>query len=139
MEIKVESLRRFGTDLVVDKVMAALQPALSRCVVISFDPDALRRARERGAPALGWVLQEWNAEIKQAAEAMAPEYLFCNYMLVPDAEELWSGPWRWALYEIIDPDIALALAAHGARFVETMAIGEMLHDRRLVPGRRRDD
>jgi hypothetical protein len=40
---------------------------------------------------------------------------------------------------VIDPELALTLAAHGARFIETMAIGEMLSDRRLAPGRRADD
>ncbi len=139
VELKVESVHRFGVDLVVDKVMAALKPANDRCVVISFDPETIKRARAKGASAIGWVLQEWNETVKQTAEAIAPEYLFCNYMLVPDDQELWSGAWRWALYEIIDPELALALAAHGVRFVETMAIGEMLSDRRLVPGRRRDD
>lgn len=139
VELKVESMRRFGTELVVDKALEVLQPVLKRCVIISFDPEAVERARERGANAIGWVLPEWTAEVKSRAQGLKPEYLFCNYRTVPDREELWTGPWRWALYEIIDPELALALAAHGARFVETMAIGEMLHDRRLVPGRRRDD
>ncbi len=139
VELKVESLRRFGTDLVVDRVLDVLKPVCARCVIISFDPQAIERARERGAEAIGWVLPEWTDEVKSRAQQIEPEYLFCNYRMVPDDEELWSGARRWALYEIIDPELALALAAHGVRFVETMAIGEMLSDRRLVPGRRRDD
>jgi glycerophosphoryl diester phosphodiesterase len=65
---------------------------------------------------------------------LEPEYIFCNYRMIPDDASLWKGPWRWALYEIIDPEIALALAAHGAHLVETMAIKEMMADQRLRSG-----
>ena len=44
---------------------------------------------------------------------------------------LWPGPWRWAVYEVGDATLALGLAAQGAAFVETMAIGELLGDPRL--------
>jgi hypothetical protein len=36
-------------------------------------------------------------------------------------------------YEVVDPELALSMAAFGAEFVETMAIQEMLYDRRLIP------
>jgi hypothetical protein len=39
---------------------------------------------------------------------------------------------------VIDPELALVLAANGAKLVETMAIKEMLSDRRMVTGRIRD-
>lgn len=139
VEIKGESVRRFGRQLVLDRVMGALSPALDRCFVISFDIESVKLARDRGARVVGWVLPEWGEATRAAAGQLAPDYLFCDYRMVPDEAELWPGAWRWALYEVIDPELALALAAHGARFVETMAIGEMLSDRRLAPGRRSDD
>jgi glycerophosphoryl diester phosphodiesterase len=135
VEIKRESLKKFGRAEVVTRVVDALEPVNSRCAVISFDLGAVRLARERGANGIGWVLASWDPETRATAEDLGPEYLFCDYRMIPDdAEALWPGPWDWALYEIVDPDVALALAAFGAKFIETMAIGEMLTDLRLKPG-----
>ncbi len=135
VEIKRESLNRFGTDKVVEPVMTVLEPVAGRCVFISFALEAIRQARERDAERVGWVLSEWTLMAREAAERFQPGYLFCNYRMIPDEEALWPGPWNWALYEVIDPELALGLAARGAGFIETMAIGEMLTDLRLAPGR----
>ncbi len=137
VEIKRASLVRFGVEAVVERVLEVLKPVLDRCVVISFDRAAIEFARRLAALPIGWVLEEWNDNIRASAEELGPEYIFCDYHMVPADAELWPGPWRWALYEIIEPDLALSLAASGAELVETMAIREMLSDRRLIPTRRR--
>lgn len=136
VEVKRASLARFGTGHVIGRVLDVLRPALARCVIISFDDAAIKAFREIGTGEIGWVLEEWNADARRAADSLRPDYLFCDYRIIPDDAELWPGPWRWALYDVIEPDLALALAAFGARFVETMAIKEMLADRRLIPSRR---
>ncbi len=137
VEIKRASLVRFGVEPVVERVVEVLTPVLERCAVISFDRPAIERARRVCGSAIGWVLEEWTDDVRAGAEALGPEYLFCDYRMIPGGDGLWAGPWRWALYEIIEPDLALSLAAAGAELVETMAIGEMLSDRRLIPTRRR--
>lgn len=137
VEIKGASLNRFGIDRVVARILEVLQPVLDRCVIVSFDRLAIERARETGAPAIGWVLEEWGEEARTIAERLKPEYLLCDYRMVPDDPGLWPGPWRWALYEVIDPQLALGLAACGAQLVATMAIKEMLADRRMLTSRRR--
>ncbi|MDE2089911.1 MAG: glycerophosphodiester phosphodiesterase [Gammaproteobacteria bacterium] len=127
IEIKEESLARCGTEYVVERTLAVLAPCAAQCVPISFDHAALEHARRRGAGDVGWVLRDWNAASRAAAEALAPEYLFCNHTrLPPPPLPLWKGPWRWALYEITDPELALALAARGADLIETMDIVAML-------------
>lgn len=136
VELKRASLQRFGVERVVDRVLEALEPVLARCVIISFDRTAAARARESGAAEVGWVLEEWGDDQRAHADALKPDYVFCDYRMIPDDAELWPGPWRWALYEVIEPELALSLAAFGAHFVETMAIKEMLADRRLIPARR---
>ncbi len=135
VELKRESLNRFGTIEVVERVMKDLEPVAGRCVLISFALEAIRQARERDADRVGWVLSEWTLMAREAAERFQPEYIFCNYRMIPDEEALWPGPWDWALYDVIDPELALGLAARGARLIETAAIGEMLTDLRLAPGR----
>ena len=57
------------------------------------------------------------------AEALAPDFLFCNHTRIPDpSTPLWPGPWQWAFYEVTDPALALDLARRGATLVETMAL-----------------
>jgi len=136
VEVKRASLTRFGTEPVVDRVLEVLAATGNRCVIISFDRAAVEYARAAGAQEIGWVLEEWNADRRAEAEALKPDYIFCDYRCIPDDSELWPGPWRWALYEVIEPGLALMLAAFGAHFVATMAIKEMLSDRRLIPSRR---
>lgn len=136
VELKRASLSRFGVDQVVGRSLEALGTAIERCVVISFDAAALVAARFAGA-ATGWILEEWTAETRAAVEELRPGYVFCDYRMIPDDASLWPGPWRWAVYEVIEPDLALGLAAFGVHFVETMAIREMLSDRRLVAASRR--
>ena len=127
IEIKEESLARFGHDEVCSRVLAELAAVNARCCVISYDEDALRIARDQGASAIGWVLTRYDAHAERAAGALSPDFLICNYTKLPPDGALWTGPWRWLFYEVVDPELALTLAARGADMIETMAIGAYLH------------
>ena len=123
VELKRESLDTFGSDAVVARVLDALAPCLDRCILISFDEHALSRARAAGAPRIGWVVGAWDDVQRNIAEALAPDFLFCNHTRIPDpSTPLWPGPWQWAFYEVTDPALALDLARRGATLVETMAL-----------------
>ena len=126
VEIKRQSLAHFGGDLVVDKVMQALTPALPRYVIISFDAPCLALARAQGSSAIGWALRDAGAAAVKTAEELKPDYLFAGDKLFPAAHTALRGRWRWAVYEVQDPDYARRLTAEGADLVETDAIGEML-------------
>jgi glycerophosphoryl diester phosphodiesterase len=127
VEIKRASLRHFGHEVVVTRVLEALKPARSRCVVISFDLPAVHMARQRDGQAIGWVLTEYDAHARLKYEAFKPEFLFCDHEKLPaDSERLWRGPWRWAIYEVDTPQLALSLAERGADFIETMAVAPMI-------------
>lgn len=133
VEIKRESLARFGLADVVDATLDALRPAAERLIVISFDREAIRLARQRGAGRVGWVLEEWSSAARADADSLAPDFLFSDRRLLPSGGPLWPGPWRWAVYEVTDPGEAVDLAGRGVELVETMAVGEMLADPRLAP------
>ena len=135
IEIKGASLRRFGVDPVLERVLECMRDATSQCIVISFDADCVVRARELGVPRIGWIVETWNGQSRQRAEAVQPDYLFCNHRKLPRGPEpLWPGPWSWVLYEIDSPELALRLAARGADLIETMAIGELLQHPELAEG-----
>ncbi len=134
VEIKTESIQRFGIDAVLVQIMRALEPVRERCVLISFDDAFLFAARLATPMRIGWVATDWNDDCARRARALVPDFLFVNHKRLPIApQRLWSGQWQWAVYEIVDPTQALALAARGIAFVETMAVGELLADARLSP------
>ena len=127
VEIKTESLDRFGTEKVTRIVLDSIAPLHERCIPISYDDAAMRHARKSGAGEIGWILKRYDEASHVIANGLEPEYLFCNYTkLPPPPTPLWPGPWRWALYEITDPALALSLADRGIALIETMDIGEMM-------------
>lgn len=131
-EVKTDSLERFGTRAVLEGCMSALAPLAGRLALTSFDLPALEEARDRHGVHIAWVLARYDEDNLARARALAPDYLFCNHEKLPPGDDpLPRGPWDWALYEVTDAGLALALARRGARYIETMAVGELLADPRL--------
>jgi glycerophosphoryl diester phosphodiesterase len=122
VELKRASLNHHGHDHMVAQVLEALRPRASQCVPISFDLAAIHRARQMGATQIGWVVSDYDEHTRFKCEALQPQFLFCNHEKLPAAGRLWSGPWRWAIYEVTELPLALALAGRGADYLETMAV-----------------
>jgi len=128
VELKRQSISRFGAAAVLDAVLPLLAPVFDRCVIISFEESVIRLARERTGCRIGWALRGWDDEHRAQALAIDPDYLFCNVMrLPPIGESWWSGRWTWVIYEIVDSEIARDLVARGAGIIETMAYVELAH------------
>lgn len=130
VELKTESVDRYGAACLASRVMEVLGGHRDRFILISFSAAAVMAARAAGATRVGWVLTRWDDAARLQAATLAPDLLICNYTKLP-ATPLWSGPWQWALYEIDAADLALDLGERGAAFVETYSIGELLRDPRL--------
>ena len=136
VEIKRESAEAFGVDAMVEIVMKVLEPLRERVVVISFVERAVLTARRLGAAEIGWCLNYYDDDARRIAEAIAPDYVICDYHRLPDPPDRpWPGPWRWICWEVTDPALALELAARGVDLIETMACGEMLADPGLAGGK----
>ena len=138
VEIKRASLRRFGVEQVMNAVFAVIANVSQQCVIISFDADALRYTRAHSNLPIGWVFDPWDHDALKIATELRPEYAFTDHANFPDSvsalPQCKTAPWKWAVYEITDPAIALQLAQRGAMLIETYAIGEMLRDPRLRAG-----
>ena len=126
VEIKAESLEYFGHARVVERIMHEVNPVLDRCVIISFDAQALKLARQRGAGPVGWALEDIGPDAVKTALAFRPEYLFVGDRRFGEAHAAFQGTWQWAVYQTEDPKRALELTEQGADLVETNAIGDML-------------
>lgn len=126
IEIKRASLEHAGHREVVSRVLAALAPCFSRCIVISFDLEAVRMARAAGAAAIGWVLPQWSDAVRQECTTLAPEFVFVDHLKIPPTENVWPGTGRWCAYEVTSAELAASLAARGVQLMETMRVREAL-------------
>jgi len=128
VEVKPESIDRCGVEPVLERVLADIADARSRCILVSSEARFVRRARRRGETRIGLVLREWSENVRRKLVDLAPEFVFVNSRRLPSEGELWRGPWCWVVYEVVSPAEALNLGNRGVDLVETMAIGEMLAD-----------
>lgn len=127
VEVKRASMRRFGRQVVLERVAQVVRPILDRCVFISFDLPSLKILRMMTGARIGWVLTEYSDASLREAQALAPDFLFCNLERIPlDAAPLWPGPWQWAIYEVRDLVTARRCRDLGAAFVETMTVRGLL-------------
>ncbi|HKV96623.1 MAG TPA: glycerophosphodiester phosphodiesterase family protein [Gammaproteobacteria bacterium] len=131
VEIKRQSLHHHGIQPVVDAVMAALQPALQQCVVISFDHACLVPARRQGAARVGWAVEAAGAQIQGSATDLQPDYMFTDEKLFARMRAALPGPWQWIVYHTEDAGRVLELTTQGAAMVETNDIGTLLTDARM--------
>lgn len=131
VEIKRQSLRHHGMQPVVDAVMAALQPALKQCVVISFDHACLAPARRLGAARVGWAVEAADEQLRRSAAELQPDYLFTDEKLFARMRAALPDPWQWIVYHTEDAERVLELTTQGACMVETNDIGTLLGDARL--------
>ncbi len=135
VEIKSSTVEYFGIEHVAHRMVEELTPYMHQCIFISFHASVLETARKAGMQRIGWVIHEWENHSREQAETLKPDVLFCNADKIPDmGNSLWPGPWQWALYDVIDAELALQWAAHGVQFIETWDIGSMLSDSRLSQG-----
>jgi len=128
VEIKQESLDRWGLERVMDALLVKLTPCHSQCTLISYSHQALRYTRERSSIDIGWVLGAYDQAHFSRAKRLKPQFLICNEGKISPQQTPWSGTWQWMLYDISDPALALQWAARGIELIETRAIGTMLQD-----------
>ena len=127
VEIKPHSLSEHDMQRVIDVVLEMLAPCLSQCILISFEYEALRQVRCSCKLPIAWVLPEWSEQSRQLAGDLGPEYLFCNRKRLPDdLQQLWPGPWTWAIYTVNTPEDADYFTSLGAGMVETDVIRQLM-------------
>jgi len=131
VEVKQESINHWGLEKVMTKVLGVLEAYSPQCTLIAYNRQALEWFRQRTDIPVGWVLQTFDTSHRNQAEALRPDFLICNQTKIPGDATLWTGPWQWMLYDIVDPQQAMAWAARGVGLIETADIGTMLRDARL--------
>ncbi len=135
VEIKTESIEYFGREQIKRHLFEILDPVLGQCILISYDLEILKLFKDYRLCKTGFVITQWGQDELDKAAAASVEYFICNYTKIPQSFVRFGDyPWQWVAYEIIDPALALALAASGIQMIETMNIKEMLQHPELSRG-----
>lgn len=134
IELKRNSIERFGVETLLTLVRRSLKPALQQCILISYSLEALVTARSQGWPRIGAVIDRWDEHKQELIAQIRPQFLFCDVEGLPCEGGLQADDVKLVVFEVADPPVALALAARGVDFIETFAVGEMLQEfSRLAP------
>jgi glycerophosphoryl diester phosphodiesterase len=120
VELKPESLQRFGVDAMLEAVDTVLHPICERVVLISFVSEVARQASVHGY-AGGWVLPRYRGAAQARARELKPDFLICDRRRLPrSSRPLWPGPWQWMSYEVTRPDQLRQLREQGVTYAESM-------------------
>jgi glycerophosphoryl diester phosphodiesterase len=128
LEIKYDSLERWGETFVLDRLLPWSE-RIKQHVLLASSKSFLSLARETGLPRIGVNLRDWSAVNHEQLAALQPDLLVVNVQRVPDGENLWPGSWQWAVYEVEDIATALHWGERGAHFVLSH-VGVELHQQR---------
>ena len=131
VDLKGESLGEFGRDAVVSACMDVMR---GNWHPISFDYEALAMAVEAGSRAPGWVVCGCPMETQAAAKALGVRWLIINQIFIRG--DLPRGDWEWMVYEIENRSQARNALHRGAKWLETMAVGELIAELNLIEGDR---
>ncbi len=104
IELKSESVDRFGVAPVCRQLLNEIAPIASRAVVISFHREVVRYISDNSAFKTGYVLRKYDLQHRAFARRLCPDYLIVNYTKLTRGEPLWPGDWEWMLYDITDPE-----------------------------------
>ncbi len=132
IEIKQEALDVLGIEKGVKLLAETCAPIIDRCTLIGYNNLALRCSRAMGFKSIGSILKTYDHEAMEKIAKLAPDFLICNHTKLPDnIESLWRGPWKWIFYEVTKGKLAMELAGIGASYVETMAVTELMNDKKM--------
>lgn len=125
IELKQESITRFGVGPCVRAIAQTCEPAISRCVFISFNAAACGIAEPSGFEKMGWVLPTYDRFSKKILDGLSPNFLFCDKDYLAE-EKLWDGPWKWVVYEVENKEQANNLMEKGVDLIETKKLDELI-------------
>lgn len=127
IEIKSESITRFGLNQTIEAILPIIDTVREQSVLISFDWEAIAQIKSRRLYKTGWVIENWTETQAIMATRLQPDYLFSSIHCLPKKlDQLWRGSWRWIIYTVDDYNTALDYVKAGITLIETDTIGTLL-------------
>jgi len=132
IEAKEQSINKFGLDFTMTRILAETARIATPFTVISFSREAVEYVQSKGGISTGWVIRNWNRASLNSLKRLEPEFVYCNYKIIPDRKYLPEGPWSWVLYEVTRQSVAAKWRRRGAHMIETMDVSAMLQSREFT-------
>jgi len=126
VELKRISLGYFGIEPVLAAVLPRLKALADRCVIISYDLEALQQVRQRSTFPTGAVFDDWSDRHRPDVQSLPAQWWLCDIDTLPPTGPIEHPGRQLAVYECDDPARARDVLARGVDRVETFAIGAML-------------
>lgn len=119
IELKSDALQAFSAEQYVAAVLAASAaiPAHLR-YLISFSETLVSTAAKQGGCQAGWVLETFNTASLNRAAQMGVKVVACDIKKVR-IEQLRPQAWEWFVYDVVEPELAQRLRAHGVKYIES--------------------
>jgi glycerophosphoryl diester phosphodiesterase len=125
VEMKEESLERYGLGSVMPRVLEILDPVKHQCDMISFSLEWCRTLRRDTHYPVGFIAQSFEQLNSPEIRALSPDFECVDWRQLPREGSLARPGAALLCWEINDPGLAMKLHARGLHFVETYEIGEM--------------
>jgi glycerophosphoryl diester phosphodiesterase len=117
VELKRQSLASSGTEAMIAATLQVTASARFEITLISYIAEAIASARAQGCQSTGWVLRHYDAEHKDIASRLQPDFLFVDYLML--TPPLWPGPWQWVAFDVVDTNTAQRLLQMGIEHIES--------------------
>lgn len=133
IEVKEESLEKWGRQAVLDKLLPCVKAHIAQCTVISFDLTFLELVKEQSDLSIGWVLYHYDAASQTNAKRCEPDFLIVDQAALKLDTAPWAGSWKWMVYGVDSAELAFKHYKNGVEYVETDCLDKLLADERLKP------
>jgi len=126
LEIKPQSVERFGADAVLDAVLPHAEALGERAVLLSFSKPVLLAARDRSSLARGVACDRYEELSGHAIAELEPLHVFCDVNELPAEGELAIAGRTLTVWEVVDPTLARDLLERGVDLIETFSCDTLI-------------
>ena len=125
MELKEESVQRYGAQACVEAIVSVLGDKVPKnCILISSNAEAVTIAKRLGFTKTGLVIKDW-LNRQRLLQLVKPDFLFINYERIPSKEKIMASV-PVIVYEACEPEIINDLLKRGAFAVETFCFNDIV-------------
>lgn len=126
VEVKVESLKRWGLSKVMEVLLIDLKKHQSQVTIISFSKEVLEYTNHHSKIKTGFVFLKYDSNTHKISTKLKPNFLICSHLIIPE-KDLWKGNWDWMVYTLNNIQaMKQALKRKDILFIETDDISLML-------------
>jgi len=126
LEIKPQSVERFGAEAVLDAILPHAELLGERAVLLSFSTEVLSAARDR-SPLPRGVACERHADLESSVvEAIDPRHVFCDVNHLPSTGPLAIEGRTLTVWEVVDPDLSRELLDRGVDLIESFSCDTLI-------------